>query len=168
MKHEYKSTSVNSRPSQQSEVVSETTQRGPLESRISAGTIAIVAILAITAIAVVLYLLSISNRSGLVILNRQESSALSFVAWIVIGLVVGFIGSKILNKTGRGRVRDVLLGIVGAMAGGFLSNMLGKSSGSEVDFYSLLVATVGAVVFMFVYHALFRRRRFLSMKYLRR
>ena len=164
MKREYKSTSVNS-SDERSQVVTERTQRGP---RFSAGTIAIVAILAITGIAVALYLLSISNRSGLVILNRQESSALSFVAWIVIGLVVGFIGSKILNKTGRGRVRDVLLGIFGAMVGGFLSNLLGKSSGSRVDSYSFLVAMVGAVVFMIVYHALFRRRRFLSMRYLRR
>ena len=167
MKQEYKSTSVNS-PSQRSEVVTERTQRGSRESRLSAGTITIVAILAITAIAVVLYLLSISNRSGVVILNPQESGALSFVAWIVIGLLVGFIGSKILNKTGRGVVRDVLLGIVGAMVGGFLANLLGRSSGSRVDLYSLLVAAVGAVVFMIVYHALFRRRRFLSMRYLRR
>lgn len=161
---EYESTSVNS-PEERSQVVTERTQRG---SRLSVGTIAVVAILAITAIAVVLYLLSIGNRSGLLILNRQESSALSFVLWIVIGLVVGFIGSKILNKTRRGRVRDVLLGIVGAMVGGFLSNLLGMSRSSLVDFYSLLVATVAAVVFMFVYHALFRRRRFLSMRYLRR
>lgn len=164
MKEEYKSTSVNG-PDERSQVVTERTQRG---LRLSAGTIAIVAILAITAIAVVLYLLSISNRSGLVILNRQESSALSFVAWIVIGLVVGFVGSKLLNKTGRGRVRDVLIGIVGAIVGGFLSNLFGKSSGSRVDSYSLLVAMVGAVVFMIIYHALFRRRRFLSMRYLRR
>ena len=112
MKKEYESTWVNS-PSQRSEVVTARTQRGPRESRLSGGTITIVAILAITAIAIVLYLLGISNRSGLVVLNRQESSALSFVAWIVIGLLVGFIGSKILNKTDRGRVRDVLLGIVG-------------------------------------------------------
>jgi uncharacterized membrane protein YeaQ/YmgE (transglycosylase-associated protein family) len=160
MKKEYESTSVNA-PYQRSQVVTERTQRG---SRLSAGTIAIVAILATAAVAIVLFLLSVSNRSGLLILSRQESSALSFVAWILIGLVVGFIGSKILNRTGRGRLRDVLLGIVGAMVGGFLSNLLGKSSGSGVDFYSLLVAAVGATVFMFVNHALFRRRRFLSMK----
>ena len=101
---------------------------------------------------------------GLLISNRQESSAMSFAAWIVLGLVVGFIGSKILNKTGRGLVRDVLLGIVGAIVGGFLSNLLGKPGVTGLDLYSLLVAVVGAVVFMIVYHALFRRRRFLSMR----
>lgn len=108
------------------------------------------------------------NALGMLISGSQTSSATSFIAWILIGLVVGFIGSKILNKTGRGLMRDVLLGIVGAMVGGFLSNLLGKPTGSHVDFYSWLVAAVGAVVFMFVYHALFRRRRFLSMRFLRR
>ena len=100
--------------------------------------------------------------------NRQQSSALSFAVWIVLGLIIGFIGSKILNKTHHGLRRDCLLGIVGAIVGGFLSNLFGKPSGSGVDFYSAIVAAVGAVVFMFVYHALFRRKRFLSMRYLRR
>jgi uncharacterized membrane protein YeaQ/YmgE (transglycosylase-associated protein family) len=162
---------VNS-PGEGSEVVTERTQRGPRESGPSRSTIVIIGILAITAIAVVLYLLSISNRlvsisnrTGMPILNPQESSTLSFVAWIVIGLVTGFIGSKILNKTGRGLVRDCLIGIVGAFVSGFLSNLRGKPGGPGLDLYSLLVAAVGAVVFMIVYHALFRRRRFLSMRF---
>ena len=153
-------------------MVTERTQRGPRESGPSRSTIVIIGILAITAIAVVLYLLSISNRlvsisnrTGMPILNRQESSTLSFVAWIVIGLVTGFIGSKILNKTGRGLGRVCLIGIVGAFVSGFLSNLLGKPGGPGLDLYSLLVAAVGAVVFMIVYHALFRRRRFLSMRF---
>ena len=108
------------------------------------------------------------NILGILITDTQESSAISFVAWIVVGLLVGFFGSKALNKTGRGLVRDVLLGIVGAMVSGYLSHLLGKTQGSQFDLYSVLVAAVGALVFMFVYHALFRRRRFLSMKYLRR
>ena len=159
---------VNS-PDQRREGPTERTERG---LRLSPGTIAIIAILAVTAIAVVLYslkvsnrLISISDRTGVLVLNRQESSTLSFVAWIVIGLVIGFIGSKILNKTGRGLGRDCLIGIVGAFVSGFLANLLGKSGGPGLDLYSLLVATVGAAVFMIVYHALFRRRRFLSMRF---
>jgi uncharacterized membrane protein YeaQ/YmgE (transglycosylase-associated protein family) len=159
---------VNS-PDQRREVLTERTERGP---RLSPGTIAIIVILAITAIAVVLYLLGISNRlltistrTGMPILNRQEGSTLGFVAWIVIGLVTGFIGSKILNKTGRGLGRDCLIGIVGAFVSGFLANLLGKPGGPGLDLYSLLVAAVGAAVFMIVYHALFRRRRFLSMRF---
>ena len=158
---------VNS-PDQRREVLTERIEKG----RLSPGTIAIIAILATTAIAVVLYflsisnrLLTISNRTGMPILNRREGSTLAFVAWIVIGLVTGFIGSKILNKTGRGLGRDCLIGIVGAFISGFLANLLGKPGGPGLDLYSLLVAAVGAVVFMIVYHALFRRRRFLSMRF---
>jgi len=159
---------VNS-PDQRREVPTKRPERG---LRLSPGTIAIIAILAVTAIAGVLYslkvsnrLISISDRTGVLVLNRQESSTLSFVAWIVIGLVIGFIGSKILNKTGRSLGRDCLIGIVGALVGGFLSNLLGKPGGPGLDIYSLLVAAVGAAVFMIVYHALFRRRRFLSMRF---
>jgi len=146
--------------------------RGPKESGVSRNTIIIVGILAVTAIAVVLYFLSISNRlviignrTGMPILNRQEGSTLSFVAWIVLGLVIGFIANKILNKTGRGLGRDCLIGIVGALVSGFLANLLGKPGGPGLDLYSLVVAAVGAAVFMIVYHALFRRRRFLSMRF---
>ena len=159
---------VNS-PDQRREVLAERTERG---RRLSPATIAIIAILAIAVIAFILYSLTVSNRlisisdtTGLLVLNRQESSTLSFVAWIVIGLAIGFIGSKILNKTGRGLGRDCLIGIVGAFISGFLANLLGKPGGPGLDLYSLVVAAVGAVVFMIVYHALFRRRRFLSMRF---
>ena len=101
---------------------------------------------------------------GMLISNRQQSSATSFVAWIVLGLVAGFIGSKTLNKTDHGLVRYVLLSIIGAIVGGFLANLYGKPGVTGLDFYSLLVALVGAVVFMIVYHAMFRRRRFLNMR----
>jgi uncharacterized membrane protein YeaQ/YmgE (transglycosylase-associated protein family) len=159
---------VNS-PDQRREVPTERAERS---RRLSPATIAIIAILAIAVIAFILYLLTVSNRlisisdrTGLLVLNRQESSTLSFVAWIVIGLAIGFIGSKILNKTGRGLGRDCLIGIVGAFISGFLANLLGKPGGPGLDLYSLVVAGVGAVVFMIVYHALFRRRRFLSMRF---
>ena len=101
---------------------------------------------------------------GMLISRSQQDSALSFAAWIAIGLVVGFIGSKLLNKTRHGLRRDCLLGIVGAIVGGFFSNLLGKPGVSGLDVYSLVVAVVGAAVFMIVYHALFRRRGFLNMR----
>jgi uncharacterized membrane protein YeaQ/YmgE (transglycosylase-associated protein family) len=101
---------------------------------------------------------------GMFISNRQLSSALTFAAWIVLGLVTGFIASTLLNKTGHGLGRDCLMGIVGALVGGFLSNLIGRPSAVGPDFYSLIVAVVGAIVFMFVYHALFRRGRFLQMR----
>lgn len=166
-----KQVALNS-PGEGSEVETERQGRGLKESGVSRGTLIIVAILAVTAIAGVLYfltmsnrLLSIGNRTGMPMLSSQESSTLSFVAWIVIGLVTGFIGNKILNKTGHGLGRDCLIGIVGAFISGFLANLLGTPGGPVLDLYSLVVAAVGAIVFMIVYHALFRRRRFLSMRF---
>lgn len=101
---------------------------------------------------------------GVFLTQSQQDSALSFAAWIVLGVVVGFVGSKILNKTRHGLRRDCLLGVVGAIVGGFFSHLLGNSGVKGLDFYSLVVAVVGAAVFLIVYHALFRRRRFLSMR----
>jgi uncharacterized membrane protein YeaQ/YmgE (transglycosylase-associated protein family) len=92
--------------------------------------------------------------------NRQQGSAMSFVAWIVLGLVAGFIGSKLVNHTGEGLIRDVLLGVVGAFIGGYLFNLFGATGVTGLNLYSLLVAVIGAVVFLVVYHAIFRRRSF--------
>jgi len=93
------------------------------------------------------------------ITDRQGGSIMSLVAWILLGGLIGFIGSKIVNKTGRGLVRDVLLGIFGAMVAGFLANLLGESRTGAVDRYSLFVAAVGALVFLITYHGMFRRGR---------
>jgi uncharacterized membrane protein YeaQ/YmgE (transglycosylase-associated protein family) len=92
--------------------------------------------------------------------NRQQGSAMSFVAWIVLGLVAGFIGSKLVSHTGEGLIRDVLLGVVGAFIGGYLFNLFGATGVTGLNLYSLLVAVIGAVVFLVVYHAIFRRRSF--------
>jgi uncharacterized membrane protein YeaQ/YmgE (transglycosylase-associated protein family) len=82
---------------------------------------------------------------------------MSFLAWIVLGLIAGFIGSKLVNKTGEGFFLDILLGIVGAVLGGWLFGMFGASGVSGLNLYSLMVAVVGAVLFLIVYHAVFRR-----------
>jgi uncharacterized membrane protein YeaQ/YmgE (transglycosylase-associated protein family) len=100
------------------------------------------------------------NFLGMIISNRQQGAAMSFIAWIVLGLVAGFIGSKLVNHTGEGLIRDVLLGVVGAFIGGYLFSLFGASGVTGLNLYSLLVAVVGAVVFLIVYHAIFRRRRF--------
>lgn len=86
---------------------------------------------------------------------------MSILAWIVLGLLAGFIGSKIVNKSGQGLILDILLGIVGAVVGGALFNEFGQPGVSGVNLYSLLVAVVGSVVVLFIYHALVGRRRVL-------
>jgi uncharacterized membrane protein YeaQ/YmgE (transglycosylase-associated protein family) len=82
---------------------------------------------------------------------------MSIVAWIVLGLIAGFIGSKLVNKTGEGFFLDIALGIVGAVVGGWLFNLVGMSGVTGLNIYSLIVAVVGAVVFLVVYHAIRRR-----------
>lgn len=86
---------------------------------------------------------------------------MSLLAWIVLGLIAGFIGSKIVNNTGQGLVVDILLGIVGAVVGGFLFNQFGQPGVSGLNLYSILVAIVGAVVVLWLYHTLIGRRRVL-------
>jgi uncharacterized membrane protein YeaQ/YmgE (transglycosylase-associated protein family) len=84
---------------------------------------------------------------------------MSFLAWIALGLVAGFIGSKIVNRKGEGILLDILLGIVGALAGGWLFHIFGAPGVSGLNLYSLFVAVTGSTVFLVLYHALFRRRR---------
>ncbi len=81
---------------------------------------------------------------------------MSIVAWVVLGLIAGFIGSKLVNKTGEGFILDIALGIVGAVVGGWLFSMFGMSGVTGLNIYSLLVAVVGAVVFLLAYRAIRR------------
>lgn len=83
---------------------------------------------------------------------------MSFLAWIVLGLLAGYIGSKIVNRRGEGIVLDVPLGIVGAVVGGWLFRTFGSAGVSGLNLYSLFVAVLGSVVLLVVYHA-FRGRR---------
>ena len=83
---------------------------------------------------------------------------MSILAWLVVGLIAGFIASKIVNKTGSGILMDIVLGVIGAFVGGWLFNMLGHSSVTGINIYSILVATIGAVVVLVVYHLLTGRR----------
>ncbi len=82
---------------------------------------------------------------------------MGIIAWLILGLIAGFIGSKIVNKTGEGLVLDIVLGVVGAVVGGFIFNFFGHSGVTGLNLYSLLVAVIGAVVVLWLYHAVVRR-----------
>ena len=83
---------------------------------------------------------------------------MSFLAWIILGLIAGFIGSKLVNKRGEGVVLDIVLGIVGAFVGGWLFNTFGSAGVTGLNLYSMVVAVIGAVVVLVLYHALAGRR----------
>jgi uncharacterized membrane protein YeaQ/YmgE (transglycosylase-associated protein family) len=81
---------------------------------------------------------------------------MSILAWIILGLIAGFIASKLVNKSGEGILLDIVLGIVGAVVGGYVFQMFGHSGVTGLNIYSLFVAVVGAVLFLVIYHALRR------------
>jgi uncharacterized membrane protein YeaQ/YmgE (transglycosylase-associated protein family) len=83
---------------------------------------------------------------------------MGFLAWIVLGLIAGFIGSKIVNKTGEGLILDIVLGIVGALVGGWLFTKLGYAGVTGLNIYSMVVAVIGAVIVLLLYHMVFARR----------
>lgn len=83
---------------------------------------------------------------------------MSILAWLVLGLIAGFIASKIVNHTGSGVLLDIVLGIVGAIVGGWLFDSLGAVPITGFNLYSMFVAVIGAIVVLLIYHALFGRR----------
>ena len=84
---------------------------------------------------------------------------MGIISWLILGLIAGFIGSKIVNKSGQGFWLDIALGIVGAIVGGFLfSGVFGMEGITGLNVWSLIVAIVGSVVVLWGYHALQGRR----------
>jgi uncharacterized membrane protein YeaQ/YmgE (transglycosylase-associated protein family) len=81
---------------------------------------------------------------------------MSVLAWIFLGLIAGFIASKIVNRTGSGLLLDIVLGIVGAMIGGWIMTNLGEAGVTGFNLYSMLVAVLGAVVLLVVVHLIRR------------
>ena len=79
---------------------------------------------------------------------------MSIIAWLILGLIAGFIGSKIVNKTGQGFVVDLVLGVVGAVVGGFMFSAIGHSGVTGLNLYSIFVAVIGSVVVLLIYHAI--------------
>ena len=84
---------------------------------------------------------------------------LGIIGWIVLGLIAGFIASKIVNNQGEGVMVDIILGIVGSVVGGFIFNFFGAGGVSGFNIYSLVVAVIGAIVVLMIYHAIAGRRR---------
>jgi len=80
------------------------------------------------------------------------------LSWIVLGLIAGFIASKIVNKSGEGLILDIALGVVGAFVGGWIFSYLGYGGVSGVNLYSIVVAIIGAVILLLLYHFLVRQR----------
>ena len=83
---------------------------------------------------------------------------MGILSWLILGLIAGFIASKLINKTGEGLLMDIVLGIVGAFVGGFIFNKLGHTGVTGLNLYSMFVADIGAIVVLLIYHLIVRRR----------
>jgi uncharacterized membrane protein YeaQ/YmgE (transglycosylase-associated protein family) len=90
--------------------------------------------------------------------NTSEGHSVSIVGWIILGLVAGFVAGKIVNAQGQGLMLDIALGIVGAIVGGFLFSLFGVAGVTGFNLYSMLVAIVGSVIVLWIYHAIAGRR----------
>jgi uncharacterized membrane protein YeaQ/YmgE (transglycosylase-associated protein family) len=83
---------------------------------------------------------------------------MGILSWLVVGLIAGFIGSKIVNRSGEGLVRDIILGVIGAVIGDAIFTELGLVGVTGVNLTSIVVAAIGAIIVLVVYHAVIGRR----------
>jgi uncharacterized membrane protein YeaQ/YmgE (transglycosylase-associated protein family) len=84
---------------------------------------------------------------------------MGIISWIILGLIAGFIGSKIVDKQGQGFWVDIAIGIIGALVGGFLFSLFGATGVTGLNIWSMIVAIIGAVVVLLIYNAVTGRSR---------
>jgi len=84
---------------------------------------------------------------------------MSIIGWVILGLIAGFIASKVVNGSGEGVLMDIVLGIIGAVIGGFVFNFFGASGVNGFNIYSMIVAVIGAIIVLAIYHAVAGPRR---------
>jgi uncharacterized membrane protein YeaQ/YmgE (transglycosylase-associated protein family) len=83
---------------------------------------------------------------------------MGILSWIILGLIAGFVGSKIVDRQGQGFWLNIALGIIGALVGGFLFSFFGTSGVTGLNIWSMIVAIVGSVVVLLIYNAVTGRR----------
>ena len=84
---------------------------------------------------------------------------MSIIGWMIVGVIAGFVAGRVVDKKGRGIIPDILLGIGGALLGGLLFKELAAETILPLSLYSIVVSIIGAILVLFVYHAVFDRRR---------
>ena len=85
---------------------------------------------------------------------------MSLLGWILFGLITGFVASRVVNQRGEGCILNIVLGILGALVGGFIFSSIGGSGITGFNLYSMFVAVIGAIVVLIIYHAFTGRRGF--------
>jgi uncharacterized membrane protein YeaQ/YmgE (transglycosylase-associated protein family) len=91
--------------------------------------------------------------------NQQVAEGAGVIAWIVVGLIGGYLASRVVNKTGEGILRDIILGIIGGVVGGVIFRVLGGHGVTGLNLWSILVAFVGGIIILLIYHTVVSQRR---------
>jgi len=84
---------------------------------------------------------------------------MGILAWIILGGIAGWIGSLVVNHTGEGLFRDIVLGIVGAIVGGWIFTAMGSTGVTGFNLWSTFVAVIGSIVVLVAYHTIVGRTR---------
>lgn len=84
---------------------------------------------------------------------------MGILAWVIVGLIAGWLASKVMPSS-FGLIGDTVVGMIGALVGGFIFNALGESGATGINIWSIFVAFVGAVVLLFVIRVVSGRRGF--------
>ena len=79
---------------------------------------------------------------------------MSILGWIVLGLISGFIASKAVSGRGSGCLADIVLGLIGAVVGGWLFSYFGHHDPMGFNLTSMVIAIIGAVIVILVWHAI--------------
>jgi uncharacterized membrane protein YeaQ/YmgE (transglycosylase-associated protein family) len=88
--------------------------------------------------------------------SNQQEDVMGIFSWIVLGAIAGWLASMIMNRSGEGLARDILLGIVGALVGGWIFAAVGSTGVTGVNLWSVAVSVIGSVVVLWLYHAFTR------------
>ncbi len=83
---------------------------------------------------------------------------MGIISWILVGLIAGLLAKWIMPESGPGGfIVTVLIGMAGASIGGFIVRILGGAGATGFNVWSILVATLGAIVLLFLYGLITRR-----------
>lgn len=83
---------------------------------------------------------------------------MSLLAWIIVGLIAGWLATLVMPGAGGGILTDLIVGMIGALLGGFLFHLVGAPGATGLNLWSIVVAFVGAVVLLWIVKAVQTRR----------